>query len=205
MQAKKSYHHGDLAQTLISAAINQIALKGPSALSLREVARAAGVSHAAPAHHFGDKSGLLTAIAVKGLRELTETLQAAGEANPATDPGRLIGSGEAYIRFLLNHPAYFAVMFRPDLIVANDPSYQTASQQPGAVLTQFIEESLEASGKTLHPDIVSATAIALWSQVHGFASLWSTSNLGDQEDKDLLSETMTRMFNAIQLPWLLPE
>ncbi|MFT7219039.1 MAG: AcrR family transcriptional regulator [Candidatus Azotimanducaceae bacterium] len=205
MQAKKSYHHGDLAQTLISAAINLIALKGPSALSLREVARAAGVSHAAPAHHFGDKSGLLTAIAVKGLRELTEALQAAGEAKPAKDPARLIGSGEAYIRFSLDHPAYFAVMFRPDLILANDPGYQTASQQPGAVLTQFIEESLEASGKTLHPDIVSATAIALWSQVHGFASLWSTSNLGDQEDKDLLSDTMTRMFNAIQLPWLLPD
>lgn len=205
MPAKKNYHHGDLAQTLISAAIDLIALKGVSALSLREVARAADVSHAAPAHHFGDKSGLLTAIAIKGLRELTEALEASGAAKPATDSGRLIGSGEAYIRFLLDHPAYFAVMFRPDLVIEDDPDYQTASQQPGAVLTQFIEESLEASGKTLHPDIVSATAIALWSQVHGFASLWSTSNLGDLEDKDLLSETMTRMFNAIQLPWLLPD
>ena len=197
MQPKTRYHHGDLAHTLIAVAIDLIEEKGASGLSLREVARMAGVSHGAPAHHFRDKTGLLTAIAVQGLRELAETLQLAGEARPAAGYQKLIGSGEAYIRFSLEHPAYYAVMYRPDLVNPVDPDYALSTRLPGKVLTQFIEQTLLANGQDVSPKIVAGAAIALWSQVHGFASIWASGNLGDPDDSELLTETMHEMFHNI--------
>ena len=75
---KRPYHHGNLRAVLLEAALAEIAERGPQALSLRELARRAGVSHAAPAHHFGDKPGLLTAIAAEGFRRLAVVLGEAG-------------------------------------------------------------------------------------------------------------------------------
>src|SRR5947207_11340311 len=105
-----AYHHGDLRRALMAAAIEAIGEHGPAAVSLRDLARRANVSHAAPAHHFKDKAGLLTAIAVDGYDMLGDALRAdAGQAGP------LLDVGASYVRFALEHPAHFEVMFRPDL------------------------------------------------------------------------------------------
>jgi len=79
-QPTRPYHHGDLRPALLRAAVEAIGQVGPAAMSLREVARRAGVSHAAAAYHFGDKAGLLTAVAAQGYRMLTEELRRARDA-----------------------------------------------------------------------------------------------------------------------------
>src|SRR5437763_13451961 len=121
------YHHGDLRRTLLAAAAEAIAEHGPAAISLRDLARRADVSHAAPAHHFGDKAGLLTALAAEGYGLLAAAL---GEAAERT--GSFLEVGVAYVGFAVDHPAHFAVMYRPDLYHAGDPLVAEARRQAAA-------------------------------------------------------------------------
>src|ERR1700723_1973954 len=114
-EQSRPYHHGDLRSALLTAAAQEISRVGVAQLSLRELARRAGVSHAAPAHHFGDKTGLLTALATEGFRILHErTSPVPGHADA------LVRAGEQYIAFALVHPAHFSVMFDPHLLRMSD-------------------------------------------------------------------------------------
>ena len=106
-----------------------IAEVGPAAVSLRDLARRTGVSHAAPAHHFGDKAGLLTAVAADGFRRLAATL---GEAYEAS--GSFLEVGVAYVRFAVTHRAHFEVMFRPELYRHDDPELVRARDAARALL-----------------------------------------------------------------------
>src|SRR5258708_6472405 len=120
-QPTRPYHHGDLRPTLLRAAVEAIGEVGPAAMSLREVARRAGVSHAAAAYHFGDKAGLLTAVAARGYRMLTEELRG------ARDTGRsFLEVGVAYVRFAVSHRAHFEVMYRPELYRPDDAEVREA-------------------------------------------------------------------------------
>ena len=126
-QATKSgtprpYHHGDLRRAILNAALDVISADGPSALSLRDLARRAGVSHAAPAHHFKDRTGLLTAIAAEGYELLAATLAEAADLKDA---------GVRYVRFAREHPAHFQVMFTPELLRTNDLELTTARALAG--------------------------------------------------------------------------
>ena len=106
------YHHGALREALIEATESLLAERGPDGFSLREVARRAGVSPAAPAHHFGDAAGLLTAVATLGFAGLTEALER-GHALGGGDPrAALRGQGMEYVAFALRHPGRFRLMFR---------------------------------------------------------------------------------------------
>ncbi len=155
---RQSYHHGNLRSELLRHAEALIAEDGPSALSLREVARRVGVSHAAATHHFGDKAGLLTALAVDGLEALAAELTAAS--------GRgFLEVGVAYVRFAVDRPGAFAVMFDQDLVHADDPSLVAARTAAGASLHAGAPE-------VLGPDADRASgALAAWALVHGLASL----------------------------------
>src|SRR3954452_9304586 len=119
--AKPTYHHGDLRRTLLAAAAEVIEEQGPTALSLRDLARRAGVSHAAPTHHFGDKAGLLTALATDGYDLLAAELTKEWAASHS-----FLEQGVAYVRFAIEHRAHFEVMFRPDLYHAGEPALATA-------------------------------------------------------------------------------
>ena len=101
-QPARPYHHGDLRPALLRAAVEVIGQSGPAAMSLREVARRAGVSHAAAAYHFGDKAGLLTAVAAQGYRMLTEELRRARDSRRG-----FLEVGVAYVRFAVSHRAHF--------------------------------------------------------------------------------------------------
>lgn len=162
----RPYHHGNLRPTLLDAAVRAIEEKGIFALSLRDLARRAGVSHAAPAHHFGDKTGLLTALAAQGYELLADALDAAGED--------LLEVGVAYVRFAVGHRAHFEVMFQPGLYHGDDPAVTAARRRADARLAAGLTASAGPEAHT-GPEAGAerrADELAAWSIVHGFATLW---------------------------------
>jgi AcrR family transcriptional regulator len=161
MTDDRGYHHGALRRAVLDAALEVIATGGPGAVSLRDLARRAGVSHAAPAHHFKDKAGLLTAIAVEGFDLLAEALTA-GNAE-------LLDQGVSYVRFALDHPAHFEVMFRPDLCHTESPELRAARARTARALSAAV------SARTTQGS--EAVGVAAWALAHGFATLWATGSL----------------------------
>jgi AcrR family transcriptional regulator len=178
----RPYHHGDLPRALIDAAVQAIAEVGPAAVSMRDLARRAGVSHAAPAHHFGDKAGLLTAVAADGFRRLAATLR---ETHQAT--GSFLEVGVAYVRFAVTHRAHFEVMFRPELYRTDDPELVQARDAARALL---YPPAAEAANSPNGRDDGVRAAVAAWSLVHGLATLWLNHNLPPQLGDD--PEQITR-------------
>ena len=174
-QPGRPYHHGDLRPALLRVAVEAIGQTGPAAMSLREVARRAGVSHAAAAYHFGDKAGLLTAVAAQGYHMLTEELRS------ARDAGRgFLEVGVAYVRFAVSHRAHFEVMYRPELYRRDDPEVREARTAAAVLLYG-----------TATPDAGQlAAGAAAWSLVHGLATLWLNGNLPPQLGTD--PEEITR-------------
>lgn len=154
--APRPYHHGALRTALLDAAAAEIADVGPAAMSVRKVAARAGVTHTAAAHHFGDKRGLLTALAVEGHRALADALGAAR-------PHGMLALGGAYLRFAHEHRPWFDVMFRPDLVRTDDPAFVAASR------SSFGELHEAAGGGDL--------VYGAWGLVHGIAVLWLAGNL----------------------------
>jgi AcrR family transcriptional regulator len=176
----RPYHHGDLPRVLLDTAIQAILEVGPAAVSLRDLARRAGVSHAAPAYHFGDKAGLLTAVAVDGFERLAATLR---EAYQTT--GSFLEVGVAYVRFAVTHRAHFEVMFRPELYRTDDPDLVRARDAARSLLYP----PAAAVADSPDGDEVRA-AVAAWSLVHGLATLWLNHNLPPQVGDD--PEQITR-------------
>lgn len=176
-----AYHHGQLRAAVLDAAVEVIEADGLGTLSLRDLARRAGVSHAAPAHHFGDRAGLLTTLAADGYRLLAEALAAAG--------GDFREVGVAYVRFAVTHRAHFQVMFRPDLYRADDPELVEAQRRASAILY--------GGAASLRPD-ARATGLAAWSLVHGFATLWNAGVLPDDVGDDV--DTAARRIAGILFP-----
>jgi AcrR family transcriptional regulator len=159
MAEPRRYHHGDLRQTLIDEGLRAIAEAGPAQVSLRDLARRAGVSHAAPTHHFGDKAGLLTAIAADGYRLLADQLGAVWE-----ERHDFLEVGVAYVRFAVEHRAHFEVMYRPELLRVDDPDLVAARARSAAMLYG------PAAGVTDRSAVDAG--VAAWSLVHGLATLW---------------------------------
>jgi AcrR family transcriptional regulator len=171
----RPYHHGDLPRALLEAAVQAILEVGPAAVSLRDLARRARVSHAAPAHHFGDKAGLLTAVAADGFRRLAATLRETYEAT-----GSFLELGVAYVRFAVTHRAHFEVMFRPELYHTDDPELIQAREQARSLL---YPPAAEAATSPNGADAVRA-GVAAWSLVHGLATLWLNQNLPPELGED---------------------
>jgi AcrR family transcriptional regulator len=163
--AKDTYHYGNLRPAVLEEAARMIADQGPEQLSLRELARRVGVSHAAPIHHFQDRRGLFTALAAQGFEILAARL---GEAQPD-----FIAQAVAYVRFALDHPGHYAVMFDRSLL---DP--EDASLVAGQAASQAY---LDAGVATLPPHVrggdADVAALAAFSLVHGFATLWLNGGL----------------------------
>ena len=121
---QRPYHHGNLRRALLDEAIAVIGEAGSGAVGLRDLARRVGVSHAAPAHHFGDKRGLLTAVAAEGYRLFASALR---DEYERTHSFRELGV--AYVRFAVEHRPYFEVMFRPELYRIEDPELTEARKE----------------------------------------------------------------------------
>lgn len=176
MAPEGRYHHGDLRRAVLAAAVEAIEERGLGLLSLRDVARRAGVSHTAPVHHFGDKAGMLTALATEGFDLLAQAL----------DPGDdetidLVDAGVIYVQFAVDHRAHFEVMFRPDLHHPDEPALAVARDRAGDLLTNAVV----AATDTPPGQQTELASVAAWSLVHGFATLWLAGALPEQIGQDL--------------------
>lgn len=165
--ATDRYHHGDLPNALRRAAVDVIAERGLGSFSLREVARRAGVSHTAPAHHFGDVRGLLTSVAAEGFTELERALSASIEGVDDPDE-QLKVLGEAYVGLARSHPAHCAVMFRPDLIDPDDGNLQACGLASYEVLEHAMQRVLDHHGSTV--PLTDAVWLC-WSTMQGLVEL----------------------------------
>jgi AcrR family transcriptional regulator len=186
---KVAYHHGNLRSALLDAALDLVREEGLGAISLREVARRAGVSHAAPAHHFGDKAGLLTALATQGFELFAAALRA-GAARAERPEDRLSWAGLAYVMFAAENRAYFEIMFRPELLHVDDEELTRASNDAYAELTGGV--------KLMFPNASEAEAellaIKAWSEAHGLATLWLHGNLPAHSSADALEALARKQF-----------
>ncbi|MFS8096800.1 TetR/AcrR family transcriptional regulator [Lentzea alba] len=169
------YHHGDLRRAVLEAAVDAITESGPAGVSLRDLARRVGVSHAGPVHHFKDKAGLLTALATEGFALLADTLTATIDRTDS-----FAEMGVAYVRFAVEHKAHFEVMFRPDLHHPDDPALTEARERAGAALSAGVENVGE---ERTGPQRVAG--VAAWSLVHGLATLSNTGNIDPALGSDL--------------------
>ncbi len=167
MTSGTGYHHGDLPNALRCAAVDVIDERGLGAFSLREVARRAGVSHTAPAHHFGDMRGLLTSVAAEGFDALhAATVEASHGVDDPVE--RLIALGEAYVTLARSNHAHCEVMFRVDVIDPDDPVLQEAGMRAYAVLEDTVRSLIET--EHLDVDLDEATWLC-WSTMQGLVTL----------------------------------
>lgn len=168
-RTKSAYHHGDLRQALLTAAEIELGEKGLEAFTLRGVARRAGVSHAAPAHHFKDTAAMLTALATVAAERLTQSLEQhrALAAEDASD--RIVASGVGYIAFALENPALFKLLFGSERPDSDDPRLVDQAARAFHILTGDIA-GLHGADPMAEEEGMLDTA-ALWSAVHGIASL----------------------------------
>lgn len=160
--SRSAYHHGDLAHALESAAMQLLAAKPAQEISLREVARAADVSHNAPYHHFSDRRGLLKTLAERSMAELVSEVRRG--LDDAADPlSALIAGGQAYIRFAIERPNAFDVVYDPAVCVPGSP---TETMKPLIdELESLLGNAVVAAGLTTD-DVTAA-----WGLVHGLGTL----------------------------------
>lgn len=189
------YHHGDLRNSLLRAVEEIILEKSVAELSLREAARRAGVSHSAPAHHFGDKNGMLAAFAEEGFADLAAEMQKAAALAESPDAhGQMDGIGMAYVMFAVEHPAHFDVMFRSGLHNDATPELEAAADAAFSTLYAKTEAVIE-SGE-FPPDMNPAHLAAyFWSVVHGIASLWVDGSLSHYMEGMSIEEVVQGVFS----------
>lgn len=156
---RSTYHHGDLRATILAQAAAMVAERGADGISLRELAREAGVSHAAPAHHFADRRGLFTALAAEGWRKLAAALE---DARPA-----FLDAALGYVGFAFAHPGHYAVMFDRTLVDSANPELRQAESAARAELRRGVGTLTDARALA-DPE---GAALAAWSLVHGFVML----------------------------------
>jgi AcrR family transcriptional regulator len=173
------YHHGALHQALLEAAERVLERDGLSGLTLRAVAREAGVSHAAPTHHFGDLSGLLSELAAIGFRQFNVAMTAAGEAD-ASPIDKAPARAKAYVAYAQAHPGMYGLMFRTERLDMSRPALREAASAAFAELAgavgAFRHEQISEQALSLDQGAAVARA---WSLVHGFTMLLLDGRLAD--------------------------
>ncbi|MGD1953096.1 MAG: TetR/AcrR family transcriptional regulator [Leptolyngbyaceae cyanobacterium] len=197
MADKKSYHHGDLRRALLDSALAIIEEQDVSTLSLRQVARRAGVSHTAPYRHFADKEELLAAVAEEGFQEFSRYLEQARDAE-STSLNQLQATGNAYVEYALRYPTHYRVMFGSYCHDADAfPSLTTTANQSFQILVEIIEAG--QATEDIKPGEPQLLALANWSLVHGLAMLLLDNRLGIKKDatQPLIQKTIELMEHGV--------
>ncbi|MET7799799.1 TetR/AcrR family transcriptional regulator [Streptomyces decoyicus] len=189
MQTRR-YHHGDLRAALLTRAEQTLREKGPGALSLRELARDLGVSHAAPSRHFKDKQALLDALALAGFERLDEAL-AASRAAGETFADRLGGLVRAYVDFALAHAELLDLMYTVKHDPAASEALITAAQRLGAMAVELVAEG-QCSGE-VREGPVDDIGMPVFTTLHGFASFAVSGVLSAEEVESGLDAVIAYM------------
>jgi AcrR family transcriptional regulator len=161
------YHHGDLRRAILDAARAELDAAGAAALSMREVARRAGVSHAAPYHHFPDKDDLLAHLGAEGFTTFAAYLRQAADEGGAAPRGRLMRMGFGYLRFAKAHPGLFHLMWSA-MPTGKDDVWMGPSTESFQVL---VDEVARVRAEVGQPGSPLGDAVLYWSMVHGLATL----------------------------------
>ncbi len=179
---QKRYHHGNLRDALIKAARVLLEADGNSALSLRRCAEAVGVSQTAPQNHFGNKAGLLTAMAAEGYAEIADLMTKGVPADSSRDMRRK-SALQGYVTFAVENPALYELMFSRNRVLADDPELL---RNVGACFTVLADVSQELGG--FDPQNAAKGQMYLWSFVHGYAQLLTANRFkkDDMQGLDVL-------------------
>lgn len=186
--SKPGYHHGDLARALEDAAMHLLERMPAADISLREVARAANVSHNAPYHHFSDRRGLLKAIAERSMADLLEHVRSAARDRP-NPRAALAAGGEAYIRFAVEHPHAFDAVYDPTVCVPGSPT------ETMAPLIDALEETLATAAAATGLD-QPTDVTALWGLIHGLGTLAAAGHFGLDDALAAFSALLDRLVTA---------
>lgn len=202
MHEREGYHHGNLREALLAAALELLDTEGEGAVTVRAVARMAGVSHSAPAHHFGDRDGLIEALKAQVARELGQVLRTSTQGRDAITSSQRIGV--AYVRWAIEHPARFRLLsrytphspLRPQPVPADPDEGRRSGAWDGfgrSVLIEVLEDA-QAGGRITSGDPM-ALAMTAWSAMHGLAILLLDGLLTDGpptvEQAERLAEKVT--------------
>lgn len=179
--ARTSYHHGALRETLLDVCLRILETEGIGAVSLRRVAREAGVSPRAPYNHFPDLAALLAALSDRGFTELGERL-AVARAEADSPVGALVALVRAYVDFARARPAYFRLMFRPELSESTKGAAKHTARDDAFRMVADVVASCAGDGWIAESDAAVFT-ITLWGFGHGIAALWTEGQLAEQADK----------------------
>jgi AcrR family transcriptional regulator len=186
----------DLRAVLLRCVGELVRKRGVGFVSLREVARRARVSHGAPAKHFRNKAGMLTAFATQGYALLAATVASEMAGAAARDPReQLAAVGRGYVRFAVQRRAHFEIMFRLDWLDRDDEAFVAAGEAAYGLLSATVAACEEAgllAGRS--PEIV---AVAAWSIVHGLAALWIGGRLQGRlslDDPNAAAAEVSRLF-----------
>jgi AcrR family transcriptional regulator len=198
-EPESGYHHGDLQEALIAATEAILADEGAEGFTLREAARRAGVSPAAPSHHFGNAPGLLTEVAIRGYHELGTALrQAAAKKGEARQ--RLQAQGLAYVAFALKYPGRFNMMFSNRRLKADDERLRKAVKAAHREFEILVEELIahDTDASSRRAKIVATVA---WSVVHGYAKLALEGKFGVVDTEAGRREIMATLGPVLDYLW----
>jgi AcrR family transcriptional regulator len=176
-QGPRGYHHGNLKEALVRAALELIAQKGPSGFTFAEAARWAGVSAAAPYRHFRDRDELLADVALRGFQQFENALShawAGGRPDVQTAFDRL---GKAYLAFARSEPAYYSAMFEAGIPLDGNPALRDAGDRAFGVLRQAVEQLIATMPAESRPPGLMM-ALHIWTMAHGIASLFGRGDPG---------------------------
>ena len=169
---RRGYHHGNLREALINAALELIASKGPAGFTFAEAARQAGVSAAAPYRHFRDRDALMADVAKRGFERFEASLTTAWDQGRPTPLAALERMGHAYLGFARDEPAYFSAMFESGVPVARHRDLSEASDRAFTVLRQACEAVVATLPTGKRPPALML-ALHIWALAHGIASLFA--------------------------------
>ncbi len=169
-QKMEKYHHGDLKNALIEAAIKILAEEGEHGLSLRKVAARSGVSHAAPYAHFADKQALIAAVSTEGYKRLYQHIKDASDRYPDDPLRQLLEGGYAYVRFAQDDPAHFRITFSGVVKKEKDYPALVEAADNGFKLVRSIVSACQQNGILL-PGSADLMAVSIWSSIHGLVAL----------------------------------
>ena len=171
-RAERGYHHGNLKEALLQAALGLIAEKGPAGFTFADAARSAGVSPAAPYRHFRDRDELLASIAERGFSQFEQALMQAWDDGRPDTVTAFMRVGKAYLAFVRAEPAFYSAMFESGVAVDQNPSLAVASERAFAVIRAAAERLAAMTPPGVSRPPAMMMALHIWSMAHGVASLF---------------------------------